>query len=129
MKKFARGMPLRFLLLVTLTNYIAQVPYYLYNYYFPYHVLPTLSGMILLGLTLIWFVAGYVGFQRKYRYGYALLLSFLFVEALFYLHSFIFGAFFFQIQNPNPIIKLVFIVGYISGTVAGYYVYWLIRSA
>ncbi len=116
------------LLWVTLANYAAQVPYYLYNYYFPYRVLPTFSSIALLGFTLVWFLFGYFGFQKKIKYSYGLLLSFLIVEALFYLHSFVFGAFFFQMQNPNPIIKAVFIVGYISGAVAGYYAYRLIRS-
>src|SRR6185503_6717675 len=102
---------LRFLFWVTIANYIAQIPYYFYNYYFPYHVLPTVSSLILLGITLVWFLVGYFGSIASLKYCHALLISFLSVEALFYLHSFVFGAFFFQMQNPNPIIKIVFIVG------------------
>ena len=118
---------LRLLFWITIANYIAQIPYYLYNYYFPYHVLPTLSAIVLLGTTLVWFLVGYFGMVGNWKYGYALLISFLSVEALFYLHSFVFGAFFFQMQNPHLAIKIVFIVGYISGAIAGYYVYRLIR--
>lgn len=119
---------LRFLFWITMANYIAQIPYYLYNYYFPYHALPTASSIALLGLTLGWFLAGYFRFQKKYKHGNILLLSFLVIEALFYIHSFIFGAFFFQMLNPNPIIKMVFIIGYVSGAVAAYYAYRLTRS-
>ena len=119
---------MKILLFITLLNFAAQIPYYLYNYYFPYHVWPTLSSIVLLGLTLVWFLAGYFGVLRGWRYGRAILISFLSVEALFYLHSFIFGAFFFQMQNPNPIIKAVFVVGYVSGITAGYYIYALIRN-
>lgn len=113
---------------VTIANYIAQVPYYLHNYYFPYHILPTPSSIVLLGLTLLWFLAGYIGIVKDRKYGYPALLSFLLVETLFYFHSLVFGAFFFQMQNPNPIIKIVFIVGYISGVTAMYYFYMLVSS-
>ena len=60
---------LRILWWVTIANYLAQIPYYLYNYYFPYHVAPTLSAMVLLGLTLVWFLTGYYGVQRQKTYG------------------------------------------------------------
>lgn len=125
MKQHISSASFRFLFWITIVNYIAQIPYYLYNYYFPYHVLPTVSAVVLLGLTLVWFLSGYFRTVRKSKYGFALLVSFLSVEALFYLHSFLFGAFFFQMQNPHPIIKTVFIIGYISGGVACYYVYRL----
>ena len=113
---------------VTVANYVAQIPYYLYNYYFPYHVWPTVSSIVLLGMTLLWFLAGYIGVQRQRRYGNFLLVSFLLFEVLFYLHSVISGAFFFQMQNPSLVIKVVFLMGYVSGAVAGYYAYLLIRG-
>lgn len=91
MKRYGGGLPFSVLLLVTLANYIAQVPYYLYNYYFPYHVLPTVSSVVLLGLTLVWFLMGYFGLQKKYKYGYGILLSFLIVEALFYFWRLLFS--------------------------------------
>ena len=116
----------RFLFWVTILNYVVQIPYYLHNYYFPYHVLPSLSGVVLLGITLVWFLSGYQGLKHKWKYGYLVLVTFLCAEALFYLHSFVFGAFFFQVQNPSLIIKTVFIYGYISGVVAAYYSYRLI---
>ena len=118
---------LRFLFWVTIINYLAQIPYYLHNYYVPYHTSPSLSGIVLLGITLIWFLAGYVGTKRKNRYGHFILLGFLLAEALFYFHTIIFGAFIFQLQNPSLLIKAVFLMGYVSGITAAYFVYVLVR--
>jgi len=118
---------LRVLFGVTIANYVAQIPYYLHNYYIPYHVLPTLSGIVLLSLTLIWFLVGYIGVRKKHQYGYYFLLSFLVIEALFYALSIISGAFVFQMQNPSLLIKTIFLMGYVSGATAAYYTYGLIR--
>lgn len=127
MKRQSNVLTLRFLFWITIANYIAQIPYYLYNYYFPYHILPTVSAAVLLGATLVWFLAGYFGTTNNWKYGSILLISFLSIETLFYLFSLVSGAFFFQMQNPHPIIRIVFVVGYISGAVAAYYVYRLVR--
>lgn len=118
---------LRILFWVNILNYLAQIPYYLHNYYFPYHTPPSSSAVVLLGVTFVWFLAGYIGTKRRNRYGYFLLLSFLLVESLFYFHTIIFGAFIFQLQNPSVLIKSVFLIGYLSGITAAYYVYVLIR--
>jgi hypothetical protein len=127
MKKEPYAPALLFLLLVTGANYIAQVPYYLHNYYIPYHVLPSPSSIILLGLTLAWFITGYLGVVNGKHWARPVLISFLVAEALFYLHSVVFGAFFFQMQNPSLLIKTVFLIGYMSGVVSAYYAYALIR--
>ncbi len=118
----------RILFWVTIANYVAQIPYYLYSYYFPHHVIPTASSLVLLGLTLLWFLTGYFRLGNGLKYGHALLLSFLLVEALFYLFSLISGAFLFQIQSPQAILRFVFVVGYISGAIAAYYSYLLLRD-
>jgi hypothetical protein len=109
-------------------NYVAQVPYYWHNYYVPYGELPSMSSVVLLGITLLWFIVGYVGTVRRSKPGYFILVSFLCVEALFYLHTIAFGAFLFQLQNSSLLIKAIFVIGYISGGVAGYYAYKLIRD-
>lgn len=126
--QLSKARNLQILFWVTILNYLAQIPYYLHNYYFPYHVLPSVSAIVLLGITLVWFLSGYIGLKRKWKYGYLLLVTFLTAEALFYLHSFVFGAFFFQIQNPSLIIKAVFLYGYVSGAVAAYYAYRLVGA-
>lgn len=118
---------LRLLLLVILLNYLAQIPYYLHNYYYPYHEAPSLGALALLGLTLVWFILGFTRFQHGKPFGYALLLSFLIVEALFYFHTIIFGAFISQSHNPSLIIKAVFLIGYVSGVAAGYFAYIIFK--
>ena len=119
---------LKILLFVTIINYLAQVPYYLINDYFPYHILPSTRGVILLGLTFIWFLIGYVGTIKKKYVGYIVLVSYLIIEGLFYVLTIVFGAFIFQLQHPNSIIKVVFIIGYISGMTSLYYACVLIRN-
>jgi hypothetical protein len=118
---------LSIILWATCLNYLAQVPYYFHNSYFPYHIFPSISGILLLGMTLAWFLVGYIGFQKKSRFGYPVLVSFLTVEALFYFLSVLSGAFIFQLENPSVLLKIIFLIGYISGGVAGYFAYTLIR--
>lgn len=119
---------LRTLLVVTIINYIAQIPYYLHNYYFPYHLAPTASAILLLGGTLAWFVIGYVGTVKRKKYGYWTLLAYLVVETLFYGRTILSGTFIKQLHNPSLIVNAVFVTGYISGIVAGVYVWLLVRS-
>jgi len=118
---------LRFLLLITSFNYLAQVPYYLHNYYVPHHQLPGLRAVGLLGFTLIWFIIGCVAYSKKMKSGYGILLGFLIVEALFYGMTLLSGAFIFQLRNHSDVIKAVFIIGYVNGLTAAYYAYRLIR--
>lgn len=115
------------LLIVTLINYLAQIPYYLRLYYFPHHLLPSVSAVLLLGGTLLWFLVGYIGTQLKNNWGYRALVGFLIIEALFYTLSVVRGGFWYQIHAADPLIKSIFIIGYISGGVAGYYAYYLAR--
>ena len=115
------------LLVVTVLNYVAQVPYYLHNYYIPHHILPGVRALGLLGLTLVWFAVGFIAFTKKLKYGRIMLLSYLVVQALFYGLTVIAGAPIAQLQGHSDIIKLVFLIGYISGCTAGYYAYLLIR--
>ena len=118
---------LYFLLGITLVNYLAQIPYYLHNYYVPHHLIPSVRAVGLLGFTLIWFVIGYTAYIRKIKYGYAILLSYLVVQALFYGMTCLSGAAIMQLHNHSNIIRAVFLVGYTSGFVAAYYSYKLIR--
>jgi hypothetical protein len=119
---------IRILFWVVIANYLAQIPYYLINYYFPSHLLPSPTAIILLGLTLVWFLAGFFAVRRRRAWGYWVLLSYLIVVVLFYLNSLIFGAAQAQILNPNPILKVVFIVGYVAGAVSAVSAVFLLRN-
>ncbi len=113
-------------LLVVGANYLAQIPYYLHLYYFPHGALPNLRGSLMLGLTLLWFVAGYTLLARGRVAGYWLLLSFLFTEVGFYVFNVVnrvtngFPAFM-DLQTHDPLLWTVFLIGYINMLVGLYF--------
>jgi hypothetical protein len=110
---------------VTLLNYAVQVPYFLHN---EPHQLPGLRGVALLGATLAWFALGLAGFLRGRSWGFAALVSFLIVEAVFYAANFAGGAFIPELASRSDLLKVVFAIGYLSGAVAGYYAWRLLRG-
>ena len=112
---------LRWLVSVTYLNYLAQIPYYFHYYFSSTHPLPAIRATLLLGFTLIWLLAGVFGYQRGKSWGFRILISYLFVEALFYLLTIISGTFLAQLRNHPLIIDVVFVIGYISGFAAIYY--------
>jgi hypothetical protein len=117
------------LVAVTIMNYAAQVPYSIHNGDFSAHrPLDVVRGTVLLGVTLAWFVLGLTGYMRKRRWGLAVLVSFLFTQALFYAATFVTGTFVFQLENPSYLLKAVFVTGYASGAVAAFYAYRLTRD-
>jgi hypothetical protein len=113
--------PLAVVFWIILLDYLAQVPYYLVNYFLPHHVAPTVTAVVLLSLTLVWFLGGYIALRSGRPFGYWLLLSFLLVEGLFYLTTLLFGSAALQLENPNPLNKIVFVIGYLTGIVSLFY--------
>lgn len=116
------------LVVVTLINYAAQVPYYVHNDYSPAHPLPGLRAVLLLGATLAWFAVGLTGFIKDRRWGFGALISFLITEAIFYALTIASGIFIIQLEHPSILLRTVFAIGYASGAVAGYYAWRLIRE-
>lgn len=117
------------LVAVTMMNYAAQVPYSLHNGDFSAHrPLELVRGVVLLGVTLAWFVLGLTAYLRKRRWGLAVLLSFLVTEALFYAATIVTGTFLFQLENSSYLLKAVFVTGYASGAMAVFYAYRLTRN-
>lgn len=116
------------LVAITLVNYAAQVPYYLHNDYSAQHPLPNVRAVALLAVTLAWFAIGLAGFMRRQRWGFAVLVSFLAAEAIFYAGTFATGEFVGQLGNHSYLLKAVFIIGYASGAAAAYYAYRLFRN-
>ncbi len=119
---------LRILFWVVMLDFAAQIPYYLINDYLPRHAPPTVSSMVLLGVVLAWFLVGFFGLRVGRRFGFWVLGSFLAVEGLFYLATVLTGAAAFQLANPNPIVKCVFIIGYLCGAVSLVVLGMLIRA-
>ena len=108
------------ILIVVGANYLAQIPYYLYLYYFPHHAPPALFGTLLLVATFVWFLVGWLLLTRRgSRAGYWLLLAFLLTEFIFYFanmvnqvaHGF---APFFHLQNRDQLLFTVFAIGYLN---------------
>ena len=113
-------------------NYLAQIPYYLDVYYFPHGAPPALSGSILLGLTCVWFLVGYMRLAAGSAKGYWLLLSFLVTEVFFYAHNM-----FIQVTHGYPpflhllardaILTIVFDIGYLNMLLGVCFIVYLLR--
>jgi len=120
------------LLAVVLLNYLAQIPYYLHQYYFPRHLPPNSTGATLLFVTFVWFLVGYIMFVRDKKYGKGLLLSFLAAQVLFYGHAIAFGlingsGIVAQLTTHSPFLLVIFLIGYINFAVAAYYLIQLLK--
>lgn len=127
----AHRLVLRILLAVVVANYLAQIPYYLHVHYVPHGAPPSISGTALLGLTFAWFLLGYVGTAHGRRDGYWLLLTYLVAEVSFYLKNLVTQvthgyAPFFHLQTRDPILFVVFGIGYLNLLVGVYYLYYLL---
>lgn len=114
-----RALFLGLVLAVVGANYLAQIPYYSRIYYFPRHAPPSPTGVALLGLTLVWFLAGFVGLARGQRVGFWLLLTYLVAVVAFYLGNLINQvahgyAPFFHLQTHDPVLFMVFGIGYLN---------------
>ena len=116
------------LVVVTSVNYAAQGPYFIHNDYSAAHPLPGVRAVALLGATLVWFVVGMIGVAKRRRWGHAVLLSYLFTEAMFYAMTIISGTFVGQIENPSVLLRVIFVLGYASGAVAAYYAIRMFRE-
>lgn len=112
---------------MVLSDYLAQIPYYLINYLFRTGAPPTVSSVVLLGVTLAWFLVGFIATRAGARYGFWLLVAFVIVEGLFYARTLLSGTAGFQMSNPDPAIKVVFLIGYVSGLVSLAYAVALLR--
>jgi hypothetical protein len=108
------------ILAVVGANYLAQIPYYLHQYYLPRHAQPPVFGTLLLLATLVWFLLGWTLLARRgSQAGFWLLATFLLAEFAFYFlnmvnqmaHGF---APFFHLSNSDPLLVVVFAIGYLN---------------
>lgn len=128
-KKLNRTIPL---IIAVALNYLAQIPYYIHQYYIGRHIPPSLPGMMLLLLTLLWFLVGYIRFVRNKKYSVGLLLSFLAAQIIFYGHAVVFGLIngsgvVAQLKTNSSFLLVIFCIGYLNFIVAAYYAYWLVK--
>jgi hypothetical protein len=107
---------LRVLLVVVLANYLAQIVYYL-DLYYPQPL--AIPGTVLQGLTLVWFLVGYVGARRGWWMGRLVLLTHLLAMVGFYVantygllvHGY---GLLWHLQHHDLPVRIVFAVGYLN---------------
>ncbi len=121
------------LFLLILLNFIMQIPYFIHLYYTPLHPLPDLKTSLPLGFVLALFLTGYILLTRHKKVGYWLLVVFLCLEFAFYLWNFV-GTLihgyplFFQLNNPDIILRIVYSIGYINLFASGYFLFLLLNK-
>lgn len=109
-----------------------RFPYYLHLYYFPHGLPPSTRGVALLGLTLAWFAAGWVGLARGHMAGYWLLFTFLLTEVSFYAHGILnrvvngYPAFQ-EMHTHDALLLAVFAIGYVNMLFGLYFLAYLLR--
>lgn len=113
---------------VVMANYAAQVVYYFHLYY-PAR-LPV--GTITLGATFLWFLVGLVLLVRGIALGYWLLLTYLVAMVAFYLGNMMNQALhglgpFFHLRERDPVLFVVFAIGYLNMVAGAYFIYYLVR--
>jgi hypothetical protein len=104
------------LVLITVVNYLWQIPYAVHHYGHRWESLPKLSIPLL--LTGVWFGAAIVAMRRGSRGGRVLLGSFLVLEAAFYLIHNASGAFGADLPGSDPILFIASVLGYLSAATA-----------
>jgi len=122
---------IRILGFLTLVNFIVQIPYFIHLYYSPSHPFPNLRAIILMGSVFVLFLTGYCMLEMHKKIGYWLLILFLTTEFLFYVYSAIFSVIrgfglFFQLANPDQLLRMVFLLGYINLFASGYFLFLLV---
>ncbi len=111
-------------------NYLVQIPYNLHLYHGKFNFL----GVILLIITLVWFISSIWLLKSKHRLGFWLLLAFLSVEFIFYFGNevvllfFGYGLIYHLLHTKDFIVWTAFLVGDINFFISGYYIYYLLTK-
>ncbi len=121
---------IRSLFWISLTNFIAQIPYFFHFYYHTFSDLKKILSLPM-GLVLALFIIAYTLLVKHYKVGYWLMLLFLTMEFSFYLLNTIFSVshgfgLFYHLFNPNLILRTVFAIGYVNLFASGYFLFFLL---
>jgi hypothetical protein len=120
------------LFVILLSNFAAQIVYFFHLYYSPQHPLPGIRSTFLMGSVLALFLISFFLLISKNKAGFPLMVIYLTVEFLFYLWNIVFSGFrqgygwFFHFRERDPVLWIVFAIGYLSFFVAGYFIVLLI---
>ncbi len=112
---------------ITVLNYVAQIPYYI-HFYGVHGAAPSPLGVVLLALTFLLFLAGYVFTLQGRRLGGWLLLGFLVLEFAFYVLHNLSGAFLKDLPLHDPLFLVVSLIGYLNTLVALVFAVLMIRD-
>jgi hypothetical protein len=122
----------RVMFALILLNFAAQVPYFVHLYLGRQALAVTLRSFLIMGAVFAWFLAGAILLARCRHSGYGLMVAFLAVEFLFYLLGSVnstlrgFGPFF-QVRNPDVVLRVIYSIGYVNLFAAGYFLSLLLR--
>ena len=117
------------LFLIVICNYLAQIVYEIHLYHG--HFNPV--GALLLALTFIWFLAGFILSSREKKLGSWLLVSYLLAVFIFYFHNqiilsfFGYGIFYHFLHVKDSILWFVFFIGDINFLASGFFIYYFLR--
>lgn len=118
--------PVVALIVVTVANYVWQVPYY-EHFYGRFGRAP--AGLTVpLVLTFVWFLLGAALLITRRRGGRIVLASFLVVEVLFYLVHNLTGAAGRDLMTTDVVLFVASLLGYLNTAVAIVFLFWLRRT-
>lgn len=117
--------PVVALVVVTVANYVWQVPYYEHFYGRHGHAPGGLT--VPLVLTFVWFSLGTVLLVARRRGGLPVLASFLVVEALFYLVHNLSGAAGRDLPAHDTVLLVASVLGYLNALASVAFLVWLRR--
>ncbi len=109
-----------------LTDFLAQIPYFFHNHYQSQPLWVSVRSFVVMGAVFAFFlIAALLLFQRR-RAGYPLMLLYLSAEFLFYLWGVIASVIhgygiFFQLSNPDVLLRAAFAIGYMNLLASGYF--------
>ncbi len=122
----------RVLFALILLNFLAQIPYYLHLYAGRQAMSVTARSSLIMGFVFAFFLlASWLLFKGQRR-GYPLMVAFLSCEFLFYLFGLVTSTLhgftpFFQVRNPDVVLRVIYSIGYMNLFAAGYFLWLLIR--
>ena len=124
-------MQAKILFVLILANFLAQIPYFFHLYFRSQSLLVSIRSFLIMGAVFAFFLtASFLLFKGKI-WGYPLMIIFLTIEFLFYLRGVIAATLhgyglFFQVFNPDPVLRIIYSVGYLNLFASGYFLLLLL---
>ncbi len=115
-----------------LLNFLAQIPYFFHLYFRSQPLIISMRSFLILGAVFAFFLTTASLLFKGHTLGYPLMIIFLATEFLFYLYGLGsskihgFGPFF-QVRNPDILLRVVYSIGYLNLFACGYFLFLLVR--